>query len=374
MTRPTDPKRRPARRSFVTGAAALLAGGSLASCAQVPGGPASPRARGFDFALFGDMPYNRAQEPEYERVLAELDARELAFAVHVGDFQFDPRPYDRNPAASRMPGDDATYDYVLKTLGASKNPMVVVLGDNDWADLFELKARSFDPLERLQKVRTAFFPRGKSLGQRTLAVVSQGDVDAGHATFRENLSWDIEGVAFATFHIVGSNDNVGRAVRTDEEQKQRRAAAHAWLERTFAQARERKSRGLVLITHANMGFENRWPGSYFGRYYRPLTGFKAPEKADATVYDDFIDALSRQMETFDAPTLLLHGDTHLFRVDKPLFSRKTQRPFENFTRIETFGWPDTHWVRIAVDPALPQLFSVHAQIVAGNGPNGRRSG
>ena len=65
--------------------------------------------------------------------------------------------------------------------------------------------------------------------------------------------------------------------------------------------------------------------------------------------------LAEELESFDKPVAYLHGDTHLFRIDKPLYSRKTNRVFENFTRIETFGWPDTIGCG-SVDPADPQLF------------------
>ena len=77
-------------------------------------------------------------------------------------------------------------------------------------------------------------------------------------------------------------------------------------------------------------------------------------------------ALANELETFDKPVAYVHGDTHLFRIDKPLYSAKTSRVFENFTRIETFGWPDSHWLRIEVDPSDPQLFVVKPQIVPQN--------
>lgn len=358
------------RRRFVAGAAGLLSAGSLTACATAP---AQDSRRRFDFALIGDMPYNRAQEAEYDRVMEELNARELAFVTHVGDFQFDPRPYERNPASSRPPGDDATYDYVLGTFNASKNPLIMTPGDNDWADLVELQAHKVDPLDRLNKVRSMFYPPGSSLGQRRMAVTSQADADPAHAAFRENLSWSIGGVDFVTLHIIGSNDNMGRGPALEAEQQQRKAANLSWLKRAFDQARKRKSLGLVIIIHANIGFENVWPASYYGRYFRPLGGVKAPAKVEPTVYDDYLRALSAEMENYEAPTLLLHGDTHLFRIDKPLFSARTQRPFENFTRVETFGWPDTHWVQITVDPAQPQLFTVSPRMVPGNSPN-RRAG
>lgn len=356
------------RRGFVTGAAAVLTGGTLAACAQTPRSEVAAGER-FEFALIGDIPYNRNQEPEYARLIDELNARDLAFVVHIGDFQFDPRPYERNPASARPPGADATYDYVLQTFNSSRNPLVLTPGDNDWSDLFEMKSLKFDPLERLQYVRRMFYGDGRSLGQRRLALVRQSDVHSRHKAYRENQLWTVGSVMCATFHMVGSNDNVGRTPDMDVEQRQRQAANLDWIRHVFAQARATRSRGLVLITHANPGFENLWPANYRGRYYRPLLGVKAPQQVPESAYDPYIKLIQAEMEGFAAPTLFLHGDTHLHRVDKPLFSAKSQRPFEHFTRVESFGWPDSHWVRIAVDTAQPQVFTVTSQIVAGNRAN-----
>ena len=61
-------------------------------------GSATAQERAFDFALVGDMPYTKVQEVEYQRVLAALNAADLAFVAHIGDFQFDATPYNRNPA------------------------------------------------------------------------------------------------------------------------------------------------------------------------------------------------------------------------------------------------------------------------------------
>ena len=77
------------------------------------------------------------------------------------------------------------------------------------------------------------------------------------------------------------------------------------------------------------------------------------------------------MESYDKPVAYLHGDTHLFRIDKPLYSKKSNRAFENFTRVETFGDPDTHWVRVTVDPGDAQLFRFDAQIIPDNVVNRR---
>ena len=93
----------------------------------------------------------------------------------------------------------------------------------------------------------------------------------------------------------------------------------------------------------------------------------------ASAFDDYIAALSEQLEDYDKPVAYLHGDTHLLRMDKPLYSKKTNRLFENFTRMETFGWPDTHWVLVTIDPADPILFRFQPQIVPENIINKRKN-
>jgi hypothetical protein len=70
-------------------------------------------------------------------------------------------------------------------------------GDNDWTDCHGVQARKFDPLELLAKVRTMFFPEGRSLGQRTIPVISQA-ADSQYGKFRENLRWSMGGVTFVT--------------------------------------------------------------------------------------------------------------------------------------------------------------------------------
>jgi hypothetical protein len=111
---------------------------------------------------------------------------------------------------------------------------------------------------------------------------------------------------------------------------------------------------------------------------RPLprpapTASSAPaQSSPALAFDDDLCALSSELETCGKPVAYLHGDTPTFRIDKPLCSRKTNRAFQNFTRVETFGWQDSHWVRITGDPADPQPFRFRAEVVPGNTVNGER--
>jgi hypothetical protein len=126
----------------------------------------------------------------------------------------------------------------------------------------------------------------------------------------------------------------------DAEYVERKAANVAWMKQAFARAKTDNSRGLVLMTQANPGFENQWPPEPKGRYFRNFIGVKPLNPPQPTGYDDYIQALAEELESYDKPVAFLHGDTHLFRIDKPLYSKKTKRLFENFTRVETFGNPD----------------------------------
>ncbi len=331
---------------------------------------ATAQQSAFDFALVGDMPYTKVQEIEYQRVLAALNAADLALVAHIGDFQFDATPYNRNPAMASMPCVDENYKAIYDSFQTIRHPFILTPGDNDWSDCWPLEAKKVDPLELLASIRTMFFPEGKSLGQKPIAVRNQS-ADPNFSRFRENLRWSIGGVSFVTVHIVGENDNFGRTPDMDAEHLERKAANIAWLKQTFAEAKAANSRGVVILTQANPGFENFWPANAKTRYFLRFVPRGQPVPSLPLAFGDYVETLSEELETYDKPVAFLHGDTHLFRIDKPLYSKKTNRLFENFTRVETFGWPDSHWVRISVDPADPQLFRFKAEIVPENVVNRR---
>src|SRR5215212_7905636 len=100
----------PSNRQHTTSSASAGPGASrrgllrvaLAGGAAVVGGliaprraPAAPRRRadggGFAFALIGDLPYTLADDAKFPNLIAEINAAELAFVVHDGDFKNDPR-------------------------------------------------------------------------------------------------------------------------------------------------------------------------------------------------------------------------------------------------------------------------------------------
>ncbi len=69
--------------------------------------------------------------------------------------------------------------------------------------------------------------------------------------------------------------------------------------------------------------------------------------------------------------VLVHGDSHYFRIDKPLLDAQGRR-LETFTRLETpgdnaaNGNNDVHWTKVLVDPNSREVFSFQPQTVPAN--------
>jgi hypothetical protein len=327
------------------------------------GGREAPGTR-FEFALIGDMPYDGRQEKEFANLMREIDAADLAFVVHDGDFWYDGSAWTEQ-LGGLPPCGDETFKHRLGLAQSSKHPFIFVAGDNEWADCHRAKPRAYDPFERLAKLRQMFFHGDQSLGQRTIRLTRQSE-DSRYANFRENVRWTQDDVMFATLHVIGSNNNLGRTPEMDAEYSERNAANLAWMRQTFDLATRSGSRAIMIVAQADPRFENTWPGYVQQRYMLEGLALKSPETRRATGFDDFLAALEKETVAFGKPVVYVHGDTHIFRVDKPLFSSTSRRTIENFTRVETIGYPDTHWVRAIVDPKEPNVFSFRLEIVAAN--------
>jgi hypothetical protein len=144
-------------------------------------------------------------------------------------------------------------------------------------------------------------------------------------------------------NIPGSGNNYGKA-----EFVERNEANLAWLRESFALAKRAQHRGIMIIIQANPRFD-----------------LKASEPARAG-FNDFLQVLEAETIAFKKPVVLVHGDTHYFRIDKPLIGSRSGRRVENFTRVETFGNPDIHWIRAQVDWRDRNIFSFRPQLVPGN--------
>lgn len=325
------------------------------------------RARGaglLEFALIGDMPYNAKQRKQFTNVMGVLNESDLAFVVHAGDFWFDGIAWKKT-TRGLPPCSDETFQDRLKLARSFKHPFIFTPGDNDWTDCHRAKPRAYDPLERLTKLRKMFFQGDRSLGQHSIPLVRQSK-DAGYSKFRENVRWTYGDVLFVTLHMTGSNNNLGRTPEMDTEYAERNTANLAWMDEAFDLARRHGHRAIMIIAQANPGFETTWTPKVQKRYMLGGLGMKPPTGKRKTGFDDFLAALERHTLAFGKPVAYVHGDTHTFRMDKPLLGSTSRRIVENFTRVEVFGFPDTHWVRVSIDPADPNVFTFRPEIVEAN--------
>jgi hypothetical protein len=239
------------------------------------------------------------------------------------------------------------------------------VGDNEWADCHRAKPRTYDPLERLAKLRQMFFQGDASLGQRRMKLERQSE-GSRYPAYRENARWIYGDVVFLTLHIIGSNNNLGRTAQMDAEYEERNAANIAWMHEGFDLAARSGSRAVMIVAQADPYFQTTWTPNWQERYALWALAMKPPASRRKTGYDSFLAALERETLAFGKPVVYVHGDTHIFRIDKPLVDSRSQRIIENFTRVATFGHPDTHWIRATIDPSDPNVFRFRQEIVREN--------
>jgi hypothetical protein len=190
-------------------------------------------------------------------VIEAMNARPLAFVVHVGDI-----------GSSRNACNDEWLRARQAQFGRIRHPFVLLPGDNEWTDCS-------DQLGRLAAWRRFFcFPKF--------------DVEVQPGDYCEHMRWQAGGFVFVTLNVQGSNNNVRHA----EEHGPRMAAVYAWLDEAARMAEGK--RGLVVLMQAN-------PFNVL-----PRDGYAGLRERLA--------ALGRRMP---GRVILVHGDTHLFHDDEP---------------------------------------------------------
>jgi Calcineurin-like phosphoesterase len=292
----------------------------------------------FSFAVMGDAPYIalHGETLRYRLVLKDLDAHDLSFVLHIGDIFW-------------YPCSDARYRRTLDEFNALRHPVIYIPGDNEWADCWTETTGSFDPLERLTRLRQIFYAAPtQSLGGRRVAVVSQGGGDR-FSEFVEHVRWRHDAVLFATVNLPGSANArqafPGRTAANDEAATRRMDAAVAWLHDTFAEARATDASAVVIGFHANPSFEAPVDDGYRQNY------------------EPFLTALEEEVEQFGKPVLVAQGDDHHFIVDHPLVRRTTGRPLENLTRLQVPGSPDVGWVKVVASTGPHATFTFENRVV-----------
>ena len=331
-------------RALVASIAVVLSG-----CATSP----SSNSATYAFGLWGDMPYRKAgDDAKLPAVLQSINQSDIAFSVYDGDIK---------DGSSKCTDD--IYTKALAMFGSMQKPVVYVPGDNEWTDCHRSNNGGFNALERLAHLRKVMYPTMTSLGQTTLALEHQGK--AAGENFVVIVRFAYGPVVFVGLNVPGSNNNVilnakdcsNKSARTQEvcdasnaEYLERDAANIAWMEQSFQKAAQSNARGIVLVFQGDPGFD-----------YPETEDVDESLQAQFSGYRNFIAKTIVQTEKFNGQVLLVHGDTHFFKIDKPLYSPTKLLP--NFTRLQTFGSPSLHWIRVTVNPATEQLFQIEPVIV-----------
>jgi hypothetical protein len=325
------------------------------------------RQNAFTVALWGDTPYSAAEISKLPALIADINAAKVAFSVFDGDIK---------SGSSRC--DNVVYTDAIDRFNTFRAPMVYVPGDNEWTDCHRINNGSYNALERLSFLRQTMFAEEQSFGQRTLLLEHQGPLGGLYA---ENTRWTYGDVVFLGLNIPGSNNNkVGTGFTTTDcvfpapplapktlrtqaecdadnaEYLARDAANISWLHDSFVLAKSRGLKGVMVVIQADMSFDLPETETFNERLHGP--GF------DIDGYDNFIAALIAETKAFTGQVVLVHGDIHFFKVDKVLVDQAHLIP--NFSRVETFGSPNVHWVKATIDPRSPNLFRFEPMIVPGN--------
>lgn len=348
------------RRYLIPTLAAILAAAGTAGIATAGHRSDKGHHRGaaYSIGLWGDLPYSNGNtDTTYVQkttgvpnLIADMNRQHLAFSAHDGDLK---------DGSSRC-SDDKYYDFKA-SLNTLEAPAIFTPGDNDWTDCDRASAGGYDANERLAFERKVLFDTPRSLGQRTMRLEVQ------QAPYVENRRWTVGDVTYVTLNVQGSCNNLCGDAPDPAEYAARNAADIEWLRGTFDEARHRHAAAVMVIWQANPGWD-------------PSDGTRAPLRDPKTLaetdgqpdgYRDLLTALRDETVAFRKPVALVHGDSHYFRVDRPLLDAQGRR-LENFTRVETFGDHqengdnDVHWVKVMVDPASREVFAFQPQIVPGN--------
>jgi hypothetical protein len=286
------------------------------------GGNASDQsAKRLAVAVIGDVPYGVDQEARFGELIDAInDDPKVRIAAHVGDI--------KNGSTTCS---DERFSAIAQAFESFEDPVIYTPGDNEWTDCHRANNGAYNPLERLDTVRSTFFADpGSALGRRPMRVDHQ-------ASLVENVRWVESRVVFATLHVVGSNNGLapwsglGQATPTAEqlaEVEARITAALAWIDQTFDAAEAAGLEGVVLAMQADT--------------WAPVPG--SGQQA-------IVDRIAERTSAFDGDVVLLQGDSHVFTADNPL-------GLDNFTRIVVHGETlPFEYLRLTIDHHANDLFS-----------------
>ncbi|MEO6396853.1 MAG: hypothetical protein ABIP13_00140 [Tepidiformaceae bacterium] len=336
----------------------------------------------FTVALWGDMPYIKSavvwtSEQQVANLIADVNKQKVTFSVFDGDIK-----------SGSSYCDDSQYSQAIARFNSLKAPAVYVPGDNEWTDCHRKNnaaaAPGYNALERLTYIRQTMFNTVFSFGQKTMKLEHQG---LPGQPYSENTRWTRGGVIFVGLNVPGSNNNLihaseclgSKSYRTqadcdadNAEYAARDAKNLQWIKESFELARSKKAPGIMFVLQADMGFDLPETETVNeGAFATSAADIAARAKAGYDGFDKTVTELRNQSLNFSGQVVLVHGDTHSFKVDKPLITPDSPAagPFHvvtNFTRVETFGESNADWVRLTVNLKSRNVFNFEPMIVAAN--------
>ncbi len=353
-------------------AAAIVTGVAAGSRLDGGNGRGDDNGRGnntYAIGLWGDLPYSDVQaQVGLPNLIADMNSNDLAFTAHDGDLKAGNATAG---SATVTTCADGLYTQALGFFNSLKAPAIFTPGDNDWTDCDRPSNGGFNSLERLDHERQLFFSTPYTLGKHKLRqevqVAPLCPGVNGPTQCVENRRWTVGRVTYATLNVQGSCNNLCDTAPDPAEEAGRNTADIAWLQQTFAEAEARNSVAVMLISQADPGFD------LSDATRAPLRDPKTLAETDGQPdgFQSFLVALRDQVVQFKKPVAYVHGDSHYFRIDKPLQNALGQR-VENFTRVETFGdhqengTNDVNWLKVLVDPSSREVFAYQPEIVPAN--------
>ncbi|OYY21495.1 MULTISPECIES: hypothetical protein [unclassified Polynucleobacter] len=282
----------------------------------------------FKFVALGDMPYSPPKDfQRFQTLITEINRLKPSFSIFIGDTK----------SGSSLCSDE--HNQTTKSYFSSfKAPLIYSPGDNEWTDCHRPLAGAYDPLERLEALRSVFFSTNHSLGKNTIRLQRQADVSTGHSKYVENSYWIKNNFLFVSIHIPGSNNNNEGTESATKEYQDRNQANLAWIDKAFDLATQRNLNGIIFAFQADM-------------FYKP-----SQLTSSDSGYRDTLESFISMSEIFNKPVLLIHGDSHQLKIDQPLYRKNQKKVLENVLRLQVMGADQVQAVEVQVNPAQEQLF------------------
>ncbi|MDH4395484.1 MAG: metallophosphoesterase [Limnobacter sp.] len=296
------------------------------------------------FALIGDQPYSTASEKATTALLQTLNSdATIPWILHVGDIKGGGESCSNELLNKRV-----------KQLLSIPKPIILIPGDNEWADCHRSSNGAYKPLERLEYLRKIAFHQDSKLMPTSHPEAFQKATRQAQAGYPEHAMWQIKGTLFLTLNIPGSNNNLDNPKsrkNSDEEVKveyqQRMTAVQAWLNQAAQEFKQRPE--LTELVVAMQGNPIDGSGASLGNssWLGGVDGYKTLR-----------DAISNLSEQIQRPVLLVHGDTHRLRWDEHQLN--PSKPNKIY-RLEGWGYPFlTQWVKVTIRSGADEPFQVES--------------